>query len=326
MNRVHAALAASLLIGLTPGVRAADAPVPPVRSTVDERGVDLLSGKLIFSTADVSIGPADARGLSFARQWIERAWRPTLIPVLSGSSSNPVVSFNGSSASFTSTGPGWEPDARDGSTLNYSAGVYIYTARDGMTIRFQVDGNQFVGQEVGLAAPALVTFPNGVQWRFSYQNDLYAVQGEPDPECVKNCTQPITRYYWKRLSSVTTSAGYQLKFSYASNTLTNEEDLGTWGQLSRVTGINNAVEACDPGAVSCALSQPWPHADYAYQPSASTSTMTDPAGQVWTYVYSPHNFLTGIKRPNAPAPTTSYGYTLTGSIERLTSVTRGGSS
>ena len=76
-----------------------------------------MSGKLIFSTTDVSIGPSDQRGLAFSRQWIERGWRPTLLPVLSGSSSYPVVSFNGESAGFSTTGAGYEPDARDGSQL-----------------------------------------------------------------------------------------------------------------------------------------------------------------------------------------------------------------
>src|SRR5687767_4051307 len=90
-----AACAMSLLIAtlLAPAPASAQTAPAPNPSSIDERGVDLLSGKVIVGSTDVSIGPPDHRGLSFSRQWVNNGWRISNVPTVSGNCTNPVVSF-----------------------------------------------------------------------------------------------------------------------------------------------------------------------------------------------------------------------------------------
>src|SRR5262245_42825529 len=51
------------------------APVPPIRPTIDANGVDLFRGTLQFSSTEVAIGRPGAGGLSFDRTYLNIGWR-----------------------------------------------------------------------------------------------------------------------------------------------------------------------------------------------------------------------------------------------------------
>ena len=69
-----AIIAALLVLGALTAAAPASAqdsiPPPPMPSSIDERGVDLISGKLVVGSADLAIGPSDHRGLTLSRQWV----------------------------------------------------------------------------------------------------------------------------------------------------------------------------------------------------------------------------------------------------------------
>ena len=75
-------------------------------SQIDERGVDLTSGRLIIGGTDVGIGPSNHHGLRFSRQWSTSAWRIANIPTMSDSTTYPIVSFGGRSIPFEPNGSG----------------------------------------------------------------------------------------------------------------------------------------------------------------------------------------------------------------------------
>ena len=75
-----------------------------------------------------------------------------------------------------------------------------------------------------------------------------------------------------RLQSVQSSNGYMAKYEYASNSTTYEAG---WGQISKVTLLNNAVDYCAPAADSCSYSQTWPSLTFGSNASPSELTVTD---------------------------------------------------
>jgi hypothetical protein len=157
------------------------APAPPMPSQIDQFGVDLTSGRLVTGGADVSIGPADHHGLSFARQWSEHAWRIANMPTMSGSTTYPVVSFGGRSIPFELVGGVYQSIFADGSTL--SADRTSFTAGDGTQITFGNTSYTNWQMDSALGTGTQVTFPDGTKWTYTYYNTS-AYMGPPlPPEC-----------------------------------------------------------------------------------------------------------------------------------------------
>jgi len=125
-----------------------------------------------------------------------------------------------------------------------------------------------------------------------YRKDTYAFLG--------------TQIYDIRLQSITTSTGFQLKFTYATNDPVNPFNEASWYPIAAVTAINNAVDYCDPTADTCAgLGSSWPSVSYSVASAGSgyIQTVTDPAGRSRYYVtdgYVGIGKLTGIRRPSSP--------------------------
>ncbi|MEA3010834.1 MAG: hypothetical protein QOJ91_2526 [Sphingomonadales bacterium] len=276
----------------------ADVPAPPIRQNVDANGVDVVSGQFNTNPTDVSVGPPGLHGLSYTRYWSGNGWRHSFIVTMSGSGATPTVSIGGSSETFTrlavtSTGSTYTNDLADGATLfREPAGDYVYTGRDGTVVRFMPAGGAMLGgydSEIGRARS--VTSPDGTVMTFSYKTGSYTV---PAPG---GGTWTVS---YARIQSVTNNHGYQLKFTYGTNTLSQGNE-AAWKYPSRVTGVNNAVEYCDPAADSCTLANAWPHADYGYTAGYSDvnlTSVTDPANRNSQYGYDVDRLST-IRRPGA---------------------------
>jgi YD repeat-containing protein len=290
------------LVGLLLSAQAlADVPAPPIRENVDANGVDVVSGAFITNPTDVSIGPPGLHGLSYTRYWAGAGWRHSLIVTMSGSGATPTVSIGGSSETFTraavtSAGSTYTNDLADGASLfREPAGDYVYTGRDGTVVRFMSAGGAMLGgydSEIGRARS--ITAPDGTVLTFTYKTGSYTV---PAPG---GGTWTIS---YARIQSVTNNHGYQLKFTYGTNTLSQGNE-AAWKYPSRVTGINNAVEYCDPTADACTLANAWPHADYAYTAGYSDvnlTSVTDPANRTSLYGYEVDKLNT-ISRPGAATP------------------------
>ncbi len=279
----------------------ADVPAPPVRQTVDSNGVDVVRGTYNSSPTDVTIGPAGLHGLAFTRYWSGHGWRNSMVVTMSGSGLTPTVSIAGASETFTrvtatSTGSTYTADLANGSTLfREPSGDYVYTGRDGTVVRFMPAGGAvFGGYDSDLGRARWIKSPDGTIMTFHYKTGSYVVYPPGGGS--------FTTYY-ARLQSVTNNHGYQLKFTYGSNTLSQGNE-AAWKYPTRVTAINNAVEYCDPAADACTLANAWPNSDYVYSAGYSDvnlTSVTDPANRTWQYGYEVDRLNT-ITRPGASSP------------------------
>ena len=305
------------------------APAPPMPSQIDQFGVDLTSGRLVTGGADVSIGPADHHGLSFARQWSEHAWRIANMPTMSGSTTYPVVSFGGRSIPFELVGGIYQPIFADGSTL--SADRTSFTSGDGTQITFGNTSYTNWQMDSALGTGTQVTFPDGTKWTYTYYNTSAYMGPALPPECYGSnppldCAVLANQWqtwYVSRLSSITSSTGYQIKLTYATNTL-NYNTFTTWWNIAKVSAINNAVEYCDPAAFSCSLANTWPEATYSNWVNGTIDSVTTPVStQPTHYSYTASNYqteLAGVQPPGAGSNAISYGYDTS---DHVTSVSAG---
>ena len=250
-------------------------PVAPPAEAVDGKGVDILSGSLILKDPGVSIGSADSGGLDFNRSWggFDAAtfggWNNSYNYNLSYPVPyNPiVVTIGNRSQLFMPTitpgvgiGPPYNPVLADGTSLTNNGGSWLFTDRDGTTIVFSLPG----GIYKSLAAS--VTRPNGERITFSYGSWLY--YGTPGGTAV-----PV--YF---LKSVQTNFGYQIKLEYPASS----------SAASSAMAINDAVEYCDPSALTCSgMVNQWPKVTYARPagclPAHYTETTTDPTGKTRSF-------------------------------------------
>ena len=294
-------------------------PLPKIREHVDARGVDLTSGQVQASEADLSIGAQGTVGLRHTRTWAgAQGWRhgymitatvdgyiPTHITLALGDIS---VGFtaNGNSGTFT-------PDEGDGSTLTETASAYVYTSADGTSINFDksLASNSTTYYGTIDAAATKITSPTGYVANLSYSQSIYQV--------TLGAGQPIT-VYTLRLQSVATSTGYQLKYSYANNSL-SQATANDWSRIMKVTAINNAVDYCDPTADACSgFSQAWPSVSYATASGASNTTVetvTDPQGRTRLNTVDGSGRLIGLRRPTAPSDSVGYVYDASGNVSSV---------
>jgi RHS repeat-associated protein len=298
------------------------APAPPMPSQIDGRGVDLLSGRLVMGGADLAIGPSNHQGVRFSRQWSKNAWRIAEIPTISGSSSNPIVTFGGRSVPFELDGSNYKAVFPDGSSL--SSDRSTFTSSDGTQVLFVNSAYLDYSIDNWYGHGTQITYPDGTRWNFHYTTAVYNLGPEFPPECYG-----VLDYYWqqycqslyfqyqnynvRRLSSITTSTGYQIKIHYSSNSISSWTNFSNWWSVSNVTAINNAVEYCNPTALSCTYSNTWPQVTYSGWLDGKIASVSDPMGRVTNYSYSASATgqaqLTGIRPPGAGANTVSYGYT-----------------
>uniref|UniRef100_UPI0035CBF949 RHS repeat-associated core domain-containing protein n=1 Tax=uncultured Sphingomonas sp. TaxID=158754 RepID=UPI0035CBF949 len=287
------------------------APPAPVRSSVDDRGVDMLTGNLYLDDPELSIGTSDT-GLSLIRHWRSACcWIDNnyMVAGVATDGSTAAVEIDRTTHTFSLVSGALKSDQRDGSTIAYDGTSITYTDKNGTIFRFDktIMANlaNYKGTPVSVAT--LITRPDGMKTYLSYKRSSY-VSGS-------------STLYVVRLQSVTNSLGYQLKYSYASNTLSSTT-VDAWALISDVAAINNAVDYCDPTADSCSLTQAWPHV--AYSVSGSVETVTDPAARTKSYTTTVSNgntLLTGARWPGFGSDNVVYGYD---SQSRVTSVTQAG--
>lgn len=309
-------LLAQLLVVATPA-HAQGVPPPPMPSSVDERGVDLISGSLIAGAMDLSIGPDDHRGLRFARQWSKNGWRIADLPTISGSTTYPIVSYGGQSIPFKpASGGGYEPYFQNGATLN--AARTLFTGPDGTQITFTSShGNLTMASNLGQGSQ--IVFPDGVRWTYHYQTGSFYVGPELPYECEgpnphPNCWPLLAQWqthHVQRLTSITSSTGYQIKLSYATNSFAYGNE-SAWWYIAQATAINNAIEYCAPTAAVCTLSGTWPQVTYGNWVDGKIDTVTDLMGRTTNYNYNVSgNYptqLAGIRPPGASTNAITYAY------------------
>ncbi len=256
------------------------------------------NGELSFTTTDLSIGPPDG-GLVFQQSYIgeHRGWRSNFLGAISDDANGSfTVSFGSHSETFSqvnSNSP-YTPDQQSGSSLTYNStsNQWTYIVGDGTIYLY--DGAYWTSRSISPtvrtsdAHLVKITKPNGEVTTITYSSQ-------------SGSTMSGT-YQTVRIQSVVNNRGYMLSFQYLPS---------SFGVLYQVTGIDLAVDYCDPTANGCSsFSVWWPTVTYSTD-SAGDSLVTDALGNTTTYSFdsfSP-NGIVGIKLPGDSSPTYNFVYT-----------------
>jgi RHS repeat-associated protein len=271
---------------------------PPVHSSVDANGVDLITGALVISSPQLSIGQGEG-ALTYTRQLTASGWLDNVTGTVSFSSllsvcttlGTTTVSFGGNSEAFTWSGSAYVNSQGGGSTLtcNTTTQKYTYTTADGVVVVF----GQFPAFNPSWANGGRVisaTSPDGLALTYSYN------------------TVTVAGTSASRLQSVNNNLGYQLKLTYALDTPLSAGDLTAWTTVASVTGVNNAIEYCSPTAFSCSYAHSWPSVTYVTGNTNQNIVVTDPLANQSTFTYTTSGQLVGIQRPGSSGNTTSITY------------------
>ncbi|SFK78597.1 YD repeat-containing protein, partial [Caulobacter sp. UNC279MFTsu5.1] len=246
-------------------------PPKPFNPT-DANGVDLQSGSILMSSPTISIGPKEG-GLSYSATYdtAVRAWRHSTFGGVNGPTGKPggpayphtTATVMGQSMTFAQAdGVGaYLPVDNPGASMAIVANYPVLTLSDGTVVQFNAPAT------LGLylankGQVAKITKPNGEVTTFTYNST-------------------------KLIQSITNNRGYQLHFDY---------DPADWTRLAKVTALNNAIDACDPGAVTCSFSRTWPSLTFGV--IGSEQNVTDALGQTTRFFFT-NNQLTGIRKPSS---------------------------
>ncbi|WP_439471578.1 RHS repeat domain-containing protein [Brevundimonas sp.] len=333
--RLNTVLGAAIGAGLSfmPMTAAAQVqPIPPETYTLDPRGVDLVAGTFVHSTTEVVIGQPEAGGIAYGRTFTGTGWRDNLIGGISVAGSDMTISVGPISEQFIYNGSAWKSKFNNGSTVAFGVGYFIVTDARGNMARFD-----HLGANPYSADTALVTWmtsPDGSRTDYAYNSGERCLEPSPGGQCGLMGLE-------FRLASVRTNRGYMVKYAYASN----DPQSPAWTRPINVTGINLAVDWCDPTSDACSnFSQNWPSVTYGGFSGGNPSTVEDQAGRVTTYGYSSAgdaNLISTISLPGAATPditivyntdqlvstvtdasgTWTYGYSISGTT--LTTTTQG---
>lgn len=301
---------AALLLGMISGASAANAqgiggPPPPVRSSIDENGVDLGSGQFTVSSVDLVIGQPSSGGLIYVRNFRGASWRDSLAGTIKSVGTTFTVSLGTGSSTFKKVGSTFTSTEMDGAslTLNITTQVYTYTDRSGTVAQFSKTLAEASPLEANEGKIISIKTPSGETLTYFYKTVL------------------ISGFNYHRLQSVTNNHGYQIKIEYALNAPINLGQLQQFRSITKVTGLNNAVDYCDPAADVCSFSRTWPYVTFAH-PASNTQTVTDASGRVTRYTLDTGGRITGIKRPASAIDTTTIAYNAVDGT--VSSVSRGG--
>jgi RHS repeat-associated protein len=298
---------------------------PPIRSAVDEFGVDLTTGKVIIPSATVSVGGAD--GIAFSRTRVSNGWRHNYIitAIIKQGQSTASVNIGGSQMTFNLVSGVYRSAQGTGETIapNFTTGTHIFTARDGTQIIFKrsyVVNNQSYYGLVDAVAETIIR-PDGHRTTLHYTNASYQTTIEP--------WQVVVTWHMLRLEGVSTNNSYLLDFRYATDTL-NSSTVNDWERVLKVTAANHGVDDCDLNDIlDCPFSVDWPSlgfvpgTDGGGQP---VEVVTDNLTRQTTYRTDSSGRLTGIKNPVEGNSGADYGIVYNyNSSGRVSSVVRDGS-
>lgn len=270
------------------GVAHAQSVAPPATHyTIDANGVDVIQGQVFLQSPSISVGQPQFGGLSYFRTYDSgiQDWRDNVTGSINSSGSAYVVTLMGAAESFTLASGVFTSDQGTGATLTLASGIYTYTTSNGTIASFDtaLAGTQPV--QANVARVTSMTLPDGEVRTFTYT------------------TLTGSGFLAQRLQSVTNTLGYQLSFTYASNSAD-----ATGITLTKVTALNNAVEYCSPTANGCTLTNTWPSLTFAINGSGY-QTVTDALSRTTTYAIA-SGIVVGIFWPDngTGTPTRTFGY------------------
>jgi RHS repeat-associated protein len=257
MNRTSfraGAYACALLAGtaIASPALAQAVPMPPLRTAVDENGVDMISGQMALTENQVSIGPEGEGGLSHSTYIAGgsggHGWRVLLAqPLLTAAQ----IAIGSRTLSFTKSGSAWVSDQQNGTMLATTSTGFTFTDNDGTVYVFDkslMANGAAYDNGYAAAIATSITHPNGVGITLGYERSSFTSFG--------------TTVYGVRLNTVRSNAGYELVYTHRAGTLTGYSNLSDWWGLSKVTAVNVAVDYCNPSASTCSPSSQAPYVTF----------------------------------------------------------------
>lgn len=223
---------------------------------VDDAMVDILSRSTQFQIADLSIGSGIGK-LSHVLMSEGSRISPSLIVdnfrgglgLSVGQSSNgggcPFVAGTPvESDCFVRSGTAYVPRKATSSTLlDLGNNQFLYTAAEGS--QFFIDGNYSAGgSNASGGIIRKIIRPNGMVVNVVW--DIVSKQ------------TPYGAIPYLRILNVSNSAGYAIKYEYASDDVNNGDIISGWSTLKRITGFNRAIENCPETALHCNFINNWP--------------------------------------------------------------------
>ncbi|WP_433952556.1 hypothetical protein [Brevundimonas diminuta] len=242
------ALLASSALFATPAL-AQTQPTPPEHYTLNEQGVDLVSGGFTTVTVDAAIGSGEG-AISFARASLQGGWRDAIAGTISITGSTYTVSLNGVSRIFTKSGTTFTPKIADGSTFSQPAtNKGVYTSPNGTVAEFVIVSGQNMSAFFGFSGYVeKVTEPSGAITNFTWGKSNWCLYW--DWECYGFV--PV----W-RIERIENNLGYGLAFDYDSNDAL--EDYWLYTRKKRTVAYNATVERCGTANNFCRTStNKWP--------------------------------------------------------------------
>jgi RHS repeat-associated protein len=297
IEALAAGAACALALTVAPfSAHAQSQPVPPEHYTLDPRGVDLVSGLFNYGTTEVTIGQPGAGGLSYGRVYTNSGWRDTSAGSISAAGADMTISVGPISEPFVNNGVEWVSKYGNGSTWVWSGTIGTLTDRNGNVATFDQDALAEVNAYgADLALITGYASPDGATVTYHWKKACVRF-GQPGDFCLQ---------FGVRLQSITNNHGYMLKYVYWSDVGTNSG----WLRTRSVTGVNLAVDYCDPVADACpTYSRVWPSVRYDNNGGSPPLTATDQANDTTTYTYGAAG-LTGIRYPGTVSNDVVIGYT-----------------
>ncbi len=318
-HRFHAGLLASAVIGLLVYAHDANAqtqPTPPEHYTLDERGVDLVTGQFVYEATDIVIGQPENGGIVHARVWTNGGWRDTLSGTVAVSGSTYVVSLGAESEVFTKSGSTFTPVSNTGATLTQSGAILTFTTANGTIATYSTtySGSTTV-YAANNAALMSVKQPNGETLAFHWDGYSYCRLWDLDPMT----GEPGQCLDWGnavRLDAVSNNRGYQVNFAYAAEDIPFATGPEEWLSRTGAIGINRTVDYCDPYG-PCTGSRTWPAVEYLGVGFGNISGVTDQSGRTTSYTYS--GGLAGVRLPGSTSDDIAVSYA-SGRVSAVTDV------
>jgi RHS repeat-associated protein len=285
--RIAAALLATTAIASP--LFAQSVPAPKFTS-IDENGVDLVTGLAFMTMEEGGIGSGPGR-VAMQRTWAEDAgWTDNWSGGVYTIGNTTYVQLNGISDTFTQSGGVYTADKANGATLTVDGqGFYIYTASDGTKVVFDnevtrqssSDGqSNCPGADPNTCrVPLSITAPSRL--KFTITRTRVVLGGS----------------VYKRLASATSSAGFSMTMAYATNNAGGGiAPVSDWYKRTSATFGNSA----NPPS-------PAPAITYAY-PNSTTINVTDPGGRTWVFTMFLGGRLKAVRRPGSATDNISYQY------------------
>jgi RHS repeat-associated protein len=313
-HSLKAALLVSSALIATPALAQVLPSAPPSYYSLDERGVDLVTGSFNYQSTNVSIGDPSQGGLTYSRTYTQGGWRDNLTGTVEENGATIIVSVGGGSEIFTRSGSTYTPQTNTGPTLTKPDAVtFVYRGADGTQIRFYraISDNQSEPYNPAGGASAFrmiqMIKPNGEKISYEYDEAFAGPFHQPsDP-------------YWTRLRAVQNNYGYRLVLDYQLDDPTSPNDEYGYFNLLKVTGINTAVDYCAGPTPSCSLTRTWPSASFTQNSAQGLEQVTDQSGRTTTLRASGGRIF-GITYPSQSSEsiTVTYG---TGGVASVTDAT-----